>query len=90
MPAKKKSTKKVAKKAAKKTAKKVAKKVAKKTAKKAVKKAAKKKTAKAVRPAPTLEELEVAAFYIYLRRCEQGQPGTSDDDWAAAVAQFAA
>ncbi len=86
MPAKK-STKKVAKKAAKKTAKKAARKVTKKVARKAAKKSAK---AIAVAPAPSQEELETAAFYIYLRRCEQGLPGTPDDDWAAAVAQFAA
>lgn len=90
MPAKKKSTKKAATKTAKKATNKVAKKAAKKVTKKTAKKVAKKKTAKAVQPAPSLEELEVAAFYVYLRRCEQGLPGTSDDDWAAAVAQFAA
>ncbi|MCH7227612.1 hypothetical protein [Haloferula sp. A504] len=89
MPAKKKSTKKAAK-TAKKATKKVARKAAKKVTKKTARKVAKKTTAKAARPAPSIEELEVAAFYIYLRRCEQGIPGTSEDDWAAAVAQFAA
>ena len=88
MPAKK-STRKVAKKAAKKTAKKTAKNVAKKVTKKAAKAATKKATRlRAV--VPSYEQLEVAAFYIYLRRCEQGLPGTPEDDWAAAVAQFAA
>jgi hypothetical protein len=83
--------KKVAKKATKKVAKKAAKTAVKKVAKKAPKTAVK-TTAAAPAPvaAPTLEEIEVAAFYIYLRRCEQGLPGTPDDDWAAAVAQFVA
>ena len=93
MPAKKKSTKKAAKtakKATKKVARKAAKKAAKKATKKTARKVAKKTTAKAGHPAPSIEELEVAAFYIYLRRCEQGLPGTSEDDWAAAVAEFAA
>ena len=85
MPAKK-TTRKVAKKAAKKVAKKAAKKAA-KVAKKAPKKAS---ATPAAAPAPTLEEIEVAAFYIYLRRCEQGLPGTPEDDWAAAVAQVSA
>lgn len=85
MPAKK-TTKKVAKTAATKTAKKATT----KTAKKAAKKVAKPAPKTAASPAPSHAQLEEAAFYIYLRRCEQGLPGTPDDDWAAAVAQFAA
>ncbi len=84
-------------------AKKAAKKVATKTApaapaapaKKAAKKAATKKVAakKAAKPAksvPTLEALQEAAYYNYLKRCETGAPGTSADDWAAAMKQLGA
>lgn len=90
MPAKK-TTRKVAKKAAAKVAKKTATKVAKKTVRKAAKKVAGPVARTvATSPAPSREELETAAFYIYLRRCEQGLPGTPEEDWAAALAQFVA
>lgn len=91
MPAKK-STKKTAKKAAKKVAKKTAKKAAKKVAKKVpAKKAAKKTAKKAVaksKPIPTHQQIEEAAYYCFLERCEKGLPGDSRTDWIMAVNQL--
>ncbi len=85
MPAKKAAKKTAAKKAA---PTKVAKKAVTKVAKKApAKKAAAKPKAKA---APSLEALQEAAYFNYLKRCEEGTPGTPADDWAAAMKQLGA
>jgi hypothetical protein len=78
----KKTTKKSAKKAAKKTSRKVAKKVTKKVAKKAVKKKAA-KLARSV-PAPSYQDLEREAYFVFLSRCEQGLPGSPEGDWEVA------
>ncbi len=73
---------------AKKTTKKVAKKIpAKKAAKKTTKKAAKKAVAKS-KPIPTHQQIEEAAYYCYLERCEKGLPGDSQTDWIMAVSQL--
>jgi hypothetical protein len=63
-------------------AKKVAKKkVAKKVAKKA---AAKKGAAKEVSKMITREEIDKAAFLLFLKRQETGAPGSSEGDWLEA------
>lgn len=88
MPAKKAAKKTAAKKAAKKATKKTAKKAATKVAKKAAKTVA--PTKKAAKTPPTLEALQKAAYYNYLKRCESGAPGSPMDDWAAAMKQLGA
>lgn len=82
----KKAVKKAAKKApAKKVAKKAAKKApAKKVAKKAAKKTVKKAAPKAPAPAPTEEEISIAAYLNYKSRQEQGIHGDAAGDWSAA------
>ena len=96
MPAKK-AAKKVAKKTAKKTPKKVAKKATKKVAKKATKKVAKKaaKKASAKRAAPkpskstpSQQDLERAAYFNWLSRCQNGLEGDASTDGAAAEQQL--
>ncbi len=90
MPAKKAAKKAVAKKAPAKKA--VAKKApAKKATKKvAVKAATKKPKAVAKKSAPTLEQLQEAAYFNYLKRTSEGLPGDSSTDWAEAMKQLGA
>lgn len=98
--AKKAATKKTTKKATKKVAaKKTTKKVAKKTAKKSAKKAAKKTTKKVTaveqelnlntKVAPTLEQLQQAAYLNYLDRTKNDYPGSPETDWAKAEQDLA-
>lgn len=93
--AKKVSAKKTAKKAVKKAAKKISKKAA---SKKVVKKApagkkssAKKKSKSKAKPRSfTHEEISVAAYVVYLKRCESGAAGDQASDWAEAERLLAA
>jgi len=83
--AKKAAAKKTAKKTTNKVAKKAAKKITKKTTKRATKKTAKKVTRK---KAPSIEEIQLTAYSIYLNRLAKGTPGNEIDDWEAAVKSF--
>jgi colicin import membrane protein len=94
------TAKKTATKTAKKTVKKATKKVAakkstKKVAKKASKKAAKKitpnkvKLAPKTKAAPTVEEIQHAAYLNYLDRIQSGLPGSPELDWTKAQQDLA-